>query len=128
MDCVTDTHPLVWYFTEDRRLSKKALATLEETIEQGLIIIPTIVLAEVMYICQKGKITLTFRETLTRSEEYENFEIAPLDVDILKTADNITADLEMHDRLIVATALYLGASLITRDESVRKAKIVKTIW
>ena len=39
MDYVTDTHPLVWYFTEDRRLSKKALATFEETIEQGLIII-----------------------------------------------------------------------------------------
>ena len=67
-------------------------------------------------------------QTLTRSEKYENFEIAPLDVDIFKTADNITEDLEMHDRLIVATALYLGASLITRDESVRKAKIVKTIW
>jgi len=29
---------------------------------------------------------------------------------------------------LVATALYLGASLITRDESVRKAKIVKTVW
>ena len=33
-------------------ISKKALATFEETIEEGLIIIPTIVLAEVMYICQ----------------------------------------------------------------------------
>ena len=34
-----------------------------------------------------------------RIEEYENFEIAPLDVDILKIADNITVDLEMHDKL-----------------------------
>lgn len=93
-----------------------------------MIIIPTIVLAEVMYICQKGRITLTFRKTLTRFEEYENFEVAPLDVDILKAADNITVDLEMHDKLIVATALYLGTSLITRDESIRKAKIVKTVW
>ena len=128
MDYVTDTHPLVWYFTEDRQLSKKALAAFEETREEGLIIIPTIVLAEVMYICQKGRITLTFRKTLIRFEEYENFEVAPLDVDILKAADNITVDLEMHDKLIVATALYLGTSLITRDESIRKAKIVKTVW
>jgi len=27
MDYVTDAHPLVWYFTEDWQLSKKALAT-----------------------------------------------------------------------------------------------------
>jgi len=32
MDYVTDTHPLVWYFTEDRQLSKKALATFLVTL------------------------------------------------------------------------------------------------
>jgi len=31
MDYVTDTHPLVWYFTEDRQLSKKAFPHLTLT-------------------------------------------------------------------------------------------------
>jgi PIN domain nuclease of toxin-antitoxin system len=100
MDYVTDTHSIVWYFTEDPRLSKKALEAFESTIKEGVIIIPTVVLAEIMFISKKGKITLTFKETLKKIEEYENFDIAPLDVDILKVADRIEADLEMHDRLV----------------------------
>ena len=128
MDYVTDTHSLVWYFTENRRLSENALATFEETIEVGSIIVSTIVLAEVMYICQKGRISLTFSETLARLEEYDNFEIVPLDIDTLRVANNISAELEMHDKLIVATALYLGIPLITKDEQIREADIVNIIW
>ena len=87
MDYVADTHSLVWYFTEDPRLSKKALEAFEGTTKVGSIIIPTLVLAEVMFIAKKGKITLSFEEVLKRIEEYENFDIAPLDVDIIKIAD-----------------------------------------
>lgn len=36
MDCVADTHSLVWYFTEDARLSKNALAAFEESLDTGL--------------------------------------------------------------------------------------------
>ena len=97
-------------------MSENAFAAFEETIEVGSIIVPVIVLAEVMYISQKGRTLLTFSETLVRLEEYDNFEIVPLDIDILKMANNISADLEMHDKLIVATALYLGMPLITKDE------------
>ncbi|MBC8461944.1 MAG: PIN domain-containing protein [Deltaproteobacteria bacterium] len=128
MDYLTDTHPLVWYFMEDERLSLKASNAFEETLKEGLILVPTIVLAELMYIAQKGKTVLTFAETLTRLEMYENFEIVPLDVDVLKTADTISVDLEMHDRLIVATALFSGVPLITKDETIASAKVVETIW
>ena len=40
MDYVTDTHSLVWYFSEDTHLSNKALEAFEETIEGGIIIVP----------------------------------------------------------------------------------------
>ena len=128
MDYTTDAHSLIWYFAEDARLSKKALKAFEETIEEGRIIVPSVVLAEVMFIARKGKTTLTFGETLAKMEGYENFEVAPLDVNILKVADTIEADLEMHDKLIAATALYFGVSLITKDERIKEARIVKTIW
>lgn len=126
MNYVTDTHPLVWYFTEDSRLSKKALEVFEGTIKEGTIIIPSVVLAEIMFIAKKGKISLTFEETLKRIEEYENFYVVPLDVDILRVADKI--DMEMHDNLIIATALYFEATLITKDEKIKKSGIVSTIW
>lgn len=93
MNCVTDTHSLVWYFTGDTRLSTKASNAFERAIKDGVIIVPTIVLAEILYISRKARITLTFEETLNRLNKYENFDIAPLDVDILKAADEIKNDL-----------------------------------
>ena len=128
MDYVTDTHSIVWYFTEDIHLSKKALDIFEGTIKEGTIIVPGVVLGEIMFIAKKGKISLTFTETLNKIEEYENFEIAPLDIDVLKIADKIKANIEMHDRLIIATAIYCDATLITKDEKSEKSGIFSTIW
>ena len=128
MDYATDTHSLVWYLTEDPLLSKKALKAFESTIREGIIIVPAVVLAEVMFISKKGKVTLTFEETLEKIEKYENFYIAPLDLDIVKVADKIELDMEMHDKLIVATALYFGTTLITKDKLIRESGIVPTTW
>lgn len=77
---------------------------------------------------EKGRITLSFEETLTRIEESENFEAAPLNIEVLKIADKIDADLEMHDRLIVTTALHYDAALITKDKNIVFSGILSTIW
>ena len=128
MDYVTDTHSILWYFIQDPRLSKRALEVFEGTVREGFIIIPAVVLAEIIFIAKKGRITLTFEETLEKIERYENFDLAPLDLDILKVANKIEADLEMHDRLIIATALYFNATLITKDQRIVNAAICPTIW
>jgi PIN domain nuclease of toxin-antitoxin system len=86
---VADTHSIVWYFTDDPQLSEKALNAFDQTTENGLIIIPTIVLAEIIFIAQKGRIALTFQDTLKRIEEYENFKIVSLDIEVLKKVDKI---------------------------------------
>jgi PIN domain nuclease of toxin-antitoxin system len=125
---VTDTHSLIWYFTESPRLSRKALKVFEKTVKEGTIIVPTVVLAEIMYIAKKGRITMTFSETVQRLEVSENFVITPLDLDILNTANKIEHDLEMHDRLIAATALFLDVPLITKDEVITGSGICKVIW
>ncbi len=128
MDFITDTHSLVWYFTVDARLSIKALKAFEQTTEKGIMIVPSIVLAEIMFIAKKGRITLTFEETLEKIEEYENFQIAPLDADILKRAAKIEVELEMHDKLIVATSVHYNAALITKDENIAKSNACLVIW
>jgi len=124
---VTDTHSLVWYFSDNPRLSRKALKAFEKTIENGSIIIP-IVLAEIMYIARKGRIEMTYAETVKRIEEMENFEIVPLDMEILNIADKIKTELEMHDKLIAATALFFKVPLITRDEALKDSGLCDVIW
>ena len=128
MNYVVDTHTIVWHFMDDPRLSQNARQAFERTIVAGVIIIPAIVLAEIMYISQKRRISITFEETLSHIEMYENFRVAALEIDILKIAASIDSDLEMHDKLIVATALYFDAHLITKDEQITQSKVVNTIW
>ena len=128
MNYVTDTHSLLWYFTDDQRLSQKALKSFESTVKEGQIIVPTVVLAEMLFIAKKGRIPLGFTATVAKIETLANFEIAPLDLDVLKIAEGIDVPLEMHDKLIVATAIRYDACLITRDEQITKSKVVKTIW
>ena len=60
----------------------------EGTIKEGVIIIPSIVLAELMFISKKGRITLNFKETLQRIEEYDNYQISALDVEISRRQGN----------------------------------------
>ena len=81
-----------------------------------------------MFIAAKGKITLTFTETLRKIDACDNFIVASLDVEILKVADRIKADLEMHDKLIIATALYQNAVLITKGPLITKSGVCTTIW
>ena len=129
MDYVIDTHTLIWYFTNSPRLGSNALSAIENTINEGLIIVPVIVLSEIMYLARKNKIPVSFQETLSKLEGFENFDIAGLDVDILRTADGIAADLEMHDKLIIATAIYLQAdALLTKDEEIKASGLVPVIW
>ena len=128
MRYIADTHTLVWYFTSDQRLGKIAYNRLEGSIEKGEILIPTIVLAELLYISERGRIKLSFKDTLGKIEINDNYEIVPLDIDVLMEAEKIKPMLEMHDRLIVATAMLYDAEIITKDKQIIEAGVIKTIW
>ncbi len=128
MRYVADTHTLVWYFTNDKRLGAVAYDTLEGSIEKGEILIPTIVLAELLYISERGRIKLSFKETLEKIESNDKYEIVSLDIDVLMQADEIKPIVEMHDRLIVATAFIYNAEVITKDKQIIEAGVVNTIW
>jgi predicted nucleic acid-binding protein len=129
MAYVADTHALVWHFTNDKRLGTAAKGVFDEvTAGQAVLIIPTIVLAELLYIARGKRPGFSFQQTLERIQSGSNYEIAVLDLPILQQSDTITAELELHDRLIVATAQLADAVLITKDLSIQSSGMVRTIW
>ena len=71
---------------------------------------------------------MSFDETLEKMIEYPNFNIVPLDIGTIKEIMNINIKLEMHDKLIVATAIQHNAGLITKDEEIKKSDLVKIYW
>ncbi len=59
MNCLTDTHALLWWFTDSPKLSEKATALFEKC-ESGeiIIFIPSIVVAEALSVFDKKRISL----------------------------------------------------------------------
>lgn len=123
---VTDTHPFVWY------LAGKLPPKIDEifaSTEKGetVIFIPTIVLAECLYLVEMKKIELDFEELVEKIEISSNFIPVSFNFQVVKLLSEISLR-ELHDRIIVATAKLLNAKLITRDKEIRNSGIVEVVW
>jgi len=57
MDCVTDTHSLIWYLFAMPELSSDAKNFMDNVAASGgNIFIPTISFVEIIYLAEKGKL------------------------------------------------------------------------
>ena len=116
MEIVIDTHALYWYLTENPTLSKKALQAIEEA---DTIVVPTIVLMEMYYLFKKHNTLNRFVELLAEMQ-IRTYAVYPLNVNVIVQAMYLDESLEMHDRIIVATAKMHSMKLITKDSIITK--------
>lgn len=130
---VTDTHALLWHLYDADRLSSRAREVFAQTdAGEHEIIIPAIVLVEIVYLAEKGRIDAhaVRRVIALLRSGADNYAIAPLDLDIaaaLARVDRAQVP-EMPDRIITATALHLGLPLLTRDTQIAGYGRVTTVW
>jgi PIN domain nuclease of toxin-antitoxin system len=129
---VTDTHSLVWYFTQQhRRLSRLALAAFKQAEDsEAFIYIPAVTLWEISRHERAGVIKL--------NEAYEDwvdallalpcFEIAPLDEKVIAEARKYIFNRDIFDSAIVATARLKDLPLITKDQAVTDSRVVEVYW
>lgn len=58
MDAVADTHAVIWYLADDKRLGEAARERFERCGKgEGVIFIPTICLVEIAYLEGRGRIS-----------------------------------------------------------------------
>ena len=114
---VVDTHALVWFLTQDRKLPTQAKQVLQAA-ERGerQVIVPTIVLAEGMAIEEKGRTPLPKGRILDWVLTHSALVVADFDLPTVREMNRLAPELELHDRIIAATARLYGAAVITRDE------------
>jgi len=106
---VTDTHAFLWYLSEDKRLSKKALEAFEKCDnEEDLMAIPSIVLIEALFLCEDRRVGTKFEEILSRIQMSSNYQVYPLDERVVVECMNVKLE-DPHDRIIVVTAKLLDA-------------------
>lgn len=130
MSYVTDTHSLIWYMTDDSRLSIEAKKIFKKVDNvQDYIFIPCIVFFELLYLVEKKKIIADFDSFLAMLHQSKNYRIEPLCLPIIEKCKTIPRERvqDPWDRLIAATSMHLNFPLITRDKDMRKIGI-EVVW
>jgi len=124
---VIDSHILGAYLLDE--LPERSDQIFEDAEnEKATLIIPSIVIAELIYVYEKAKITSKIWEMFEKLDAYPSFTIHPLDEPLLKIIPDIKLP-ELHDRIIIATCIYTKAkALITKDQQITSSKLVHTIY
>jgi PIN domain nuclease of toxin-antitoxin system len=126
---MTDTHSLLWLFMYPRKLGEHARRTFDEIgMGEARLLIPVIVLAELIFTIENKPITANLDEILASLRANSNIEFVEFDLQLALQLRELTESPEMHDRMIVASALKHNVSLITIDESITKSKLVDVVW
>ena len=94
-------------------ISKNAKSAFDDA-ENGdaIIAIPTIVLAESIYVLEEERLELKFRDVVKKLEIGWNYTTIPLTIEIIKKVEEMNKIRELHDRIIVASANAINAELI----------------
>jgi len=129
MPYVTDTHSLIWYLTDDPKLSATAKRTFEwADIFQDYIYIPCIVFFELLYLIKKKKINVDFDSFIKLVSSSKNYRVEPLCLPIIENSRKIHKKVvDPWDRLIAATSMHLNAPLISKDRLLRGIGL-EVIW
>lgn len=130
---IIDTHALLWYLTDDKRLGGSASRILDDS--KIRLLVPSIVVAEALFILE-GKPNLYTLSVSTLMQEVEKdprMEVVALDWEILVKTLECSAISEMHDRQIVATAMIaqkagFDIAVLTRDSNISDSGLVPVVW
>ena len=113
---ILDTHVLIWYFIGSKRLKRKLREKIEEVRNiGGRLLVPTIVLVEALAVAEKGKVEFNFHDMYQLIKTESEFEIISFTPEILVEVMR-TKIPEIHDRIIVATAKFYRAGILTKDK------------
>ena len=130
MPYVTDTHALIWYMSNDPKLSENAKEIFIKIDDsEDYIVIPCIVFFELLYLIEKKKIDFDFDKFIEFISSSKNYKVEPLFIPIIRKNREIPREKvnDPWDRLISATALHLNVPLITKDSVIREIGI-EVIW
>ncbi|MFN6167799.1 MAG: type II toxin-antitoxin system VapC family toxin [Pseudanabaena sp.] len=133
MSVVADTHTIIWYLRSPEKLSTNAVNALDNALNNGeSICISAISLVEMNYLVEKNRIPTSSLEQLLQliDDPLVNLVVIPLDTPVAKAFTQISRKIvpEMGDRIIAATALYLGLPLVTKDHKISNLSNIQIVW
>jgi PIN domain nuclease of toxin-antitoxin system len=129
---VLDTHAWIWWLANPDEISRAAQEEIDRAMEREEILISSISSWEIALLVRKGRLELTMpvEEWIARSEALPFVQFVPLDNRIALRSNQLPGEIheDPADRIIIATALTLGAPLVSKDTRIRDYPHLETIW
>lgn len=128
---LVDTHVVVWLALDPSSLSKTARAAIDEARKnEGGLAISDITLLELTALVAKGRVRLDISLESFLQEVEARFVVLPMSARACARTTQLPTDYpkDPADRILAATALVEGLSLLTADRAIRRTKAVQTIW
>ncbi len=129
---VLDTHAWLWWVSGSEALSVPAGQAIERHVTQRTVHVSSISTWEVALLVKRRRLELTMDvgDWIANSEALPFLRFVPVTNQIAVRSVNLPNGLHSDpaDRMIIATTLFLGASLVTKDERILNYPHVETIW
>jgi PIN domain nuclease of toxin-antitoxin system len=129
---VLDTHAWIWFVSNPKLLSVKAKKAVEAAVQKKVVYISSISVWEVAHLVMRNRLKLTMQvsDWIHKSELLPFMKFVPVTNSIALRSVNLPTPLhnDPADRIIIATAMSLGAYVVTKDEKIRNYTHVKSIW
>ncbi len=126
---VLDTHVLIWALTNNRKLDAHGRMIFKASEQYGEpeLVIPAIVIAEMYWVNKKYKLFADFGQVYADLKVRPYIRLVDFRAEDVLSFAELESIPDMHDRMIVGVAKRLGALLITADEKIVAAGLVKTV-
>lgn len=129
MSDALDTHAVVWYLDKDARLSERARQHIADP--QSKLLLPTIVLAELVYLGVRLQASQRLQDAVERFRTAPQVQVIGFAEDAVRYLDS---RLDIHDAILAASALAYAqrtgepVRLITRDERIAACGLLECLW
>ena len=127
-----DTHAWLWWVSNPELLSKKAQKAIDTAVSEKAVCISTISSWEVALLVSKGrlKLSLDVQDWIDKTEALPFVNFIPINNRVAVKSVHLPGNLhpDPADRIIVASALTMDATIITKDKKILNYGHVKTVW
>jgi PIN domain nuclease of toxin-antitoxin system len=131
LKALLDTHVLLWWLSSASRLSPRQEEVLRERSEERPLWVSDITLWEIATLVSLGRIKLhlPLREWLEQATAPPLVQRLPISPAVAAEVATLPGSFHRDpaDRIIVASARVVGATLLTQDRRIIEAEIVPTL-
>lgn len=129
---VLDTHVLIWWVGKAPALTARAKQEIQKAVQRSPISVSTVSLFETATAVRRGRLSfgVPFERWLWAVRALPEVRFVPVSEEIASAAGYFDASVpgDPADRMIAATAIALGAKLVTADARLRAVPQLQSVW